>query len=223
MSAGFLSASSGNEAEEALADGVPNPLVPEAGLRYLNGPQFRNKRTIGGQGDVTPRYRKPEPARPDAARIQTDSRSIPAYFRYVRMAAHQEIKARDVRFFKDVRHENHVPAGGQRKVFGQVAAGRNQVHVSADRVHRRDRFQLLKYRDLSNVPGVDDRPDASQQFQYLWPDESVGVGDDADTVARSERWKIQPNRGRLEFPKGRQRCILHGMFDRVGSRTFRRS
>ncbi len=91
------------------------------------------------------------------------------------MAAHHEIETRDVRFFKDVGHENPLCAGVKRKTPGQVAAGRIQVDVSSYRVHRRDRFQLLKYREFSDVAGVDDRPDVLKEFYDLWSEESVGV------------------------------------------------
>lgn len=155
-------------------------------LLNLNGPQFRHEGAVARYRDVPHRYRKPEPALPDAARIQTACRSNRAYFRYVRMAADHEIETRGIGFFEDVRHENPLPAGGYDETPGQLAAGWNQVHVSTYRVHRRDAFQFLQYRNIAHIPGVDDRPDALEEFFDLRPQESVGVGDDTQTIAGTE-------------------------------------
>ena len=171
---------------KSLRTGCSFRKSPGTGLFYLYGSQFGNKRILGGYGNVPHGYWKPKTPGPEATGIQAANRTQGGYFRHVRMAAHYKIETRDVRIVKDVCHENPLPSGAQHESFGQVAAGWMQVDVSADGVYRRDLFQLLQYRNLPHVPGVNDRPDASKKVCYLRSKESVGVGDDANAVARAE-------------------------------------
>jgi len=76
-------------------------------------------------------------------------------------------------FAKDVREQN--AADDLRLVAGGV------VIVSTDEFHWRDRAQCFQNVIAANVAGVKDQIDAPQRFERLGADQSVRVGDDADS------------------------------------------
>ena len=219
------SLSKGSATADAVGGGVPdrasNRKFTRPKLLNLNRPQFRHEGAVARNRYVPHRYRKPEPALPDAARIQAACRSNRAYFRYVRVTADHEIETRGIGFFENVRHENPLPAGGQHETLGQIAAGRNQVHITADGVYRRDAFQFLQNRNLAHIPGVDDRPDALKELCDPRPQESMGVGDDTQAIAGTELRRVLPGRVRTAFPRGRGRSIWHSEAGRAVYQTRR--
>ncbi len=64
-----------------------------------------------------------------------------------------------------VHQPNRAPAKSQALIFFQVLAHQRAVAVAVHRKGLRDRFQLLQYREIGNIPGVQNNIDAVEKFE----------------------------------------------------------
>ena len=74
------------------------------------------------------------------------------------------------------------PAHLQQPGQGQPPGPFAPVGIAPHRLNRGDFLQGCQHPEVANIPGVDDELHPPEDLGRLWPQQPVGVGDDADEM-----------------------------------------